>query len=320
MLWEQMVIDPTRFVGLVHLVNTLFGGWEKYTAGPQQLDRDIHNLLEHQAPHLRLRHRDKLRACREFDKWGIPQLPWVCLIVRDGAYLPHHTYHSFRDCDVDTYAQAAIALAESGYNVFRMGAKVAKPFAAKHPRIFDYATNGMRSDFMDVYLGARCAFTVSTSTGWDAIPQVFRRPICYTNFPQFEYLPTWQPASLAIWKHLHKDGKRLSVAEIVKSGAGQFMQATEFEKAGIALIDNTAQEITDAVLEMAEWVEGRWCPLEQTGFWEKFPRSVSAYNSQPLHGKFRMRIGAKFLWEYDVQIEKDSGSDPSARRLEARSA
>ena len=322
MLWEQMLIDPTRFAGLVHVCNTLFEGWQTHVAASTQMDRDIYNLLEHQKPHLRLRHRDDVRACKEFKKWGVPWgAKFVCLIVRDAAYLPTYTYHNYRDCDVDAYADAALWLAEQGYYVFRMGAKVAKPFAASHPRIFDYATNGMRSDFMDVYLGAKCLFTISTSTGWDAIPQVFRKPICYTNFPQFEYLPTWQHRSLAIWKHHEKDGRRMSIAEIIESKIGHAMRVSDFEAAGISLRENTPQEIQAVVQEMVEWVEGRWCPAEQTDFWERYPRSQSAYDGQPLHGKMRLRIGASFLAEAEsVQKQEDIGGDSGARRLEARTA
>jgi hypothetical protein len=36
----------------------------------------------------------------------------------------------------------------------------------------------------------------------------------------------------------------------------------------------------------------------QAAFWAEFPRHISEYNQQPLHGQARMRIGAEFLKGY----------------------
>ncbi len=323
MIQRELLHDPTRFAGLVDICNKLFDGWEKHAiAGPTQFDRDIYNLMELFEPHLRMRYREQLRGSRELERLGIQHdAPIVCLMVRDAAFLPGLAYHSFRDADIDTYEQAALALAKRGYWVMRMGAKVAKPFSVNYPKIFDYATSKMRSEFMDIYLAWRCKFAISTSTGWDALPQVFRKPICYTNFPQWEYLPTWQPKSLAIWKHHEKAGRRMAIAEIIESKIGQVMRAEELKAAGITLVDNTAEEITASVLEMVEWVEGRWCPWEQTGFWERYPKNNSAFNGLPLHGEMRLRIGQEFLLEAEsVQRQENTRDDPSARRLEARTA
>ena len=299
------------------------------------------------------------RAEATLREWGLPPgAQWVCLMVRDAAYLPTLAYHVYRDSDVDTYEDAALMLANRGYYVFRMGVKVAKPFCAKHPRIFDMATNGMYSDFMSVYLGAYCAFTVSTSCGWDAIPQAFRRPMCYTNFAPIEYMNTWLPRSLVIWKHYRQDimvpmkaklkggqwgvydnddkevpirfgagdeliereGERMSIAEIQKSGAGRFMRMDQFMEAAIVLIDNTPQEIVDVVTEMADMIEGKFHPDDQKEFWDKFPRYFELMNGQPLHGVIHTRVGSKFLKEYtDAEREKDTRADTSARRIEASS-
>ena len=89
-------------------------------------------------------------------RMGIPDgAKWVCLIVRDGAYLahPYFLYHRHRDTKIGSYGQAALALAERGYYVIRMGAAVVERFHVKSERIIDYAINGMRSDF-SVLIGA----------------------------------------------------------------------------------------------------------------------------------------------------------------------
>lgn len=358
LMWKRVMrIWPSHFTALVILINKMFPGWEKHEISTNTWDRDPRNLLERYKPHLCFTDEERRRGEAQLRKWGIKEGDqWVCLMVRDAAYLPSLTYHAYRDADVDTYADAALMLAERGYHVFRMGVKVAKPFAAKHPRIHDFATNGMYSDFMGVYLGAYCAFCVSTSCGWDAIPQAFRRPMCYTNFAPLEYLPTWLPNSLAIWKHHRQEvmvslkskldkgrwgvydekgeeltprfvpgdglvkekGERMSIEQIRKSGAGRFMRVDQFEEAGIALEDNTPDEIAEVVREMADMVEGRFFPEKQEEFWDAFPRYVELLTGQPLHGEIHMRIGSKFLKGYtDAEREEDTGDDTGARRLQA---
>lgn len=319
LMWARVMrVWPSRFTALVILLNKMFPGWEKHEIGTNTWDRDPYHLTQQCAPHLKFTQEEMRRGEAQLREWGVrPSDQWVCLMVRDAAYLPTLTYHAYRDCDVDTYADAAMMLAERGYYVFRMGVKMAKPFAAKHPRIRDFATDGTYSDFMGVYLGAFCTFCVSTSTGWDAIPQAFRRPMCYTNFVPFEYLPTWLPNSLAIWKHHWKDGKRMTTEEIHKAGAGVFMGAQEYERAGIKLADNTPQEILEVVSEMTDMMEGKFYPADQDEFWSTFPRSVAEVDRYPLHGEIHMRIGSKFLRGYDAEREEDSRDHTGARRLKA---
>lgn len=297
MLERVVHVDRTRFLAVVDTVNRLFTGWEKHVCEPAQCDRDIHNLMEKQEPHLYFTRAERRRGERELRKLGVPEgAKYVCLIVRDPAYLPTLQYHKHRDTDIDDYIPMAVMLAQRGYYVLRMGAKVQKPFTVKHTKIIDYAFD-KRSEFMDMYLGATCAFCVSNGTGFDAIPMVFRRPICYVNQVPLEYMMTPVNPSLVIWKHHTKDGNRLTPQEVFALNLGQCMQAAEFEAAGVKLEDNSPQEICDVVMQMADEVEKpvRWFAQ---WFWKEYPRTISPYNSKPLHGEIRMRVGNKFLEQY----------------------
>ena len=293
MLGRVVRIDPTPFTRICSTLNQFFKGGERHEIDTANVDRDINNLFERQRPHLYFTAAEHERGAKELRIMGIKE-PWVCLIVRDSAYLPHLYYHSYRDSNIDTYVQAAEALADRGYTVVRMGVKVAKPLKSSHPRVIDFATNGMHSDFRSMYLAAHCAFALSNGCGIDAVPVIFRRPICYVNYAPLEYLQTYHKGSLAIWKHHEKDGKRMTLKEIYDSGAGHFMDAQNFADAGITLVDNTPEEITAVALEMAAWIDVG----DQDAFWREFPRGVSTVNKRPLHGKINMRIGREFLKGY----------------------
>lgn len=302
MIGRVLTVIPTD---VLWGVNLCLPGWEKHIAKSLQHDRDISGLYAKTPPHLYFTEREHEIGRFALERMGI-KAPWVCLIVRDGAYLSHpaFSYHRYRDSDIDSYAKAARALAERGYTVVRMGAKVEKPFKIQyHPRIVDYAMQS-RSDFMDIYLAAHCEFAISSGTGLDAVCTAFRRPVCFVNYVPLEYLNTWVEG-LAIWKRHFRDGKEMTPAEIYES-AGKFQRAEQFEEAGIELRDNTPEEIEEVALEMLamQGTHMRFHSSESLGdydgvqrrFWQAFPSgTVDNLTGKPLHGPIRLRIGHKFL-------------------------
>ena len=291
--WLNMLIPS----GAVHLIGD-----------PTQNDRDVHNLVEHSAPHLEFTAEEAARGEAGLGMMGIPPgSPFVCLIVRDSAYLDTHSsrdwsYHNYRDSDVQNYVLAAEALADRGYFVIRMGATVREAIKSDHPRVVDYAANGMRSDFMDIYLGAKCEFCISGNTGFDAIPFLFRRPVVNVNVLPIGYLWTFRSQNMGITRHhfsLHKE-RDLTLSEIVSSGAVFYVQNSDYEAEGIQLIENTPEEIRDVVVEMVERLNGTWQPQEddealQRRYWEIFPTDAKTADGKPLHGEIRSRFGAAYL-------------------------
>ena len=68
-----------------------------------------------------------------------------------------------------------------------MGAVVKKPIDTNNKMIIDYASNNLRTDFMDIYLGSQCEFCLTTGTGFDGITLMFRKPNIYVNIaPLFD--------------------------------------------------------------------------------------------------------------------------------------
>lgn len=275
-----------------------------------QNDRDVHNLLDRFPPHLQFSPAEEIRGKDYMRIMGIKhEDPFVCLTVRDRAYLNSHLpegnwdYHNYRDTDIKNYVLACEELANRGYFVIRMGAKVHKAMRTRHPRVIDYATNGMRSEFMDLYLGAKCTFCISTGTGFDAIPLIFRRPIAYVNLVPLGYLFTFRKQFLGITKHHISiiEDRELTLKEIFDRGVGFALSADEYDSRGIRLIENSPEEIRDLVVEMVERLEGKWQSQEvddslQKQFWEVFPvKAVDPYRGRPLHGEIRGRFGADYL-------------------------
>jgi len=310
-MWKRVLrIWPAWILGPIARINRLIPGGDLHEIGNNtQSDRDVHNLLDRFPPHLQFTTQEELRGESELRAMGVPVgAQFVCLNVRDSAYLNSHidydwSYHNYRDSNIQNYVLAAESLAEYGYFVIRMGAKVNEAIKSSHPKVIDYATNGMRSDFMDIFLGAKCAFCLSTGTGWDAVPENCRSPVVFVNFVVLGLLHTYRAALLSITKkHVQKtSNKALTLSEIFSSGAGFYSDTSDFETNGIDLIENTPEEIRDVAIEMAEHLAGTWQSRPddealQQRFWDIFPiDAVNNINGNPLHGKILARFGAAFL-------------------------
>ncbi len=312
LMWKRVLhIWPTSILNPIVRINRLLPGSKQHEVGHNtQHDRDVFNLLDESPPHLKFTEEEEQRGLEGLEKMGLPTgAPFVCLNVRDSAYLDSQmhgdwSYHDYRDSNIQNYVSAAEALANRGYFVLRMGAVVREPMISTHPRVLDYATNGSRSDFMDIFLGAKCDFCISVGSGYGSVPVIFRRPMVYVNYVPFGILYTFSPKFLSITKHhiSESTNKEMTLSEIFNAGVEQASATSDFKNMQVKLIDNTPEEILDIAIEMADRLNGSWHPSEedevrQRQFWTLFQDRVKdmAFGGQPMHGRMRGFFGAGFL-------------------------
>ena len=239
----------------------------------------------------------------------------VCLNVRDNAFLSQSealnwnksrdwSYHNYRDSEISTYVAAAETLAEMGYTIFRMGAIVKEPLVSKHPRIIDYATNGMRTEFLDIYLGAKCRFCVSTGTGWDSIPQIFRRPSIYVNLlPVFALSCIVRDLSIYPKILINESSKfNLNFWDIFNFKLEKEWVLGGYSEAGVVIRDLSSEELVEAVTEMAQRVEGTFVETpEQKEMQAKLKRILSTHpqlQPSPNYYPIRAQFASCFLSRY----------------------
>jgi len=309
-MWKRIIpVWPAWVAVPIVQANRLIPRWEVHHVQGLTNARDNENFYDRTQPHLSFTDEEVARGDKELSAMGIPVgAPFICLIVRDSAYLDSHlkgdySYHQYRDSDIDDYLLAAEELAKRGYFVIRMGFKVNKALNSQHEKVIDYATNGMRSDFMDIYLGAKCTFCISTGTGWDGVPEIFRRPTVFVNFVPLGLLLTFRRDVICITKHHHSktDKRELNLKEIFIRGTGFCTQADQYDKQGVQLIDNSPEEIRDVAIEMSERLNDTWQPNAdddalQQRFFELFVSDTQdGKHGRPLHGRIHSRFGASFL-------------------------
>jgi putative glycosyltransferase (TIGR04372 family) len=303
-MWSRVInIWPALIIKPLYRLNQIIPGGKMHQIINTQHDRDVNNLLDKYPSFLKFTKEEEKFGLEELKNFGLTEKEkFVCLLVRDSAYLPNLSYHNYRDCTINNYLLVCEELTKRGYYIFRMGVKVQNKLITSNEKILDYATNGMRSEFMDIYLGAKCNFCISTSSGWDAIPLIFRKPIVFAPIVPLGYFFTFSNNFIAITKH-HIDineNRELTMSEIFDRNVGFCMTSEDFYQKGVILIENTPEEILDVVIEYVDKSNNLWDFIVedeqlQKSFWDQFPKNSCDDKGIPLHGEIKSSFGTIYL-------------------------
>jgi len=305
-MWKRVLpAKINRIAYYVWWLNNIIPGGDKHVIRTANSDRDIHGLMEKSEIHLYFTQEEEAEARAGLRKMGIKNgTPFVCLAVRDSAYLEKHysgrdfSYHSYRNCNIQNYRDAAEMLVDRGFTVVRMGSVVEETMQTHNPRIIEYASRGFRTELLDIYLSAKCSFFINGMAGIQSLPMVFRRPIIHTEHVPFEYVMSWSSKSITIFmKYWLKNERRLmTFREIIESGAGRYLYTQQYEEHGIQLIDNTPEEITAVTMEMYERLKGTWQTTEEDEELQR--RFWSLIKSNKINRVVRSRVGTEFLRQH----------------------
>ena len=306
-VWNSLLLRP---ISLIFRSTDLLAS---HVCGdmPSQ-DRDVNNILDRTTPHLEFTSAEEIKGLELLRQFGVPSgAEYVCFIVRDSGYLKTlygdlGEYHSYRNADISNFMLAAEELTKYGVYVFRMGSVVEKEFISDNPMIIDYASSGLRSDFMDIFLGATCLFCLTTSTGFDAVPLIFRRPLAIVNYAPAGALPTWGKRHVVLTKHhvSESTGNELTLSQILDSEVAHALSSNDYIKAGIQLEENSPTEIADVCIEMYQRIKGQW--LDDAGDVERQKQFQNLFTNRSsimthpisekqMHGKIDCTFSSEFF-------------------------
>lgn len=254
---------------------------------------------------------EEQRGQSELRKIGLADgAPFVCFNARDARYLEamqpstDWRYHDYRDANIQHYLPAIDELTRRGYWGIRMGAIVKDALHSQNPRIVDYATCA-RTDFLDIFLTAKCRFFINDTSGLMSVPMVFRRPMVLVNVvPIAAFGPyNFEDRGLFIPKklRLRKAGRFLTFRETLGSEIGGYFRAEDYDRAGIDVVENTPEEILAVTMEMAERLDGNWqARADDDELQERF---LQILGDCGLKDSGPCRIGAAFLREHRALLQ-----------------
>jgi putative glycosyltransferase (TIGR04372 family) len=279
--WAKMVkreLNVYYWVRLLAFANLLIPGGEKHSVIPgmsqEYTSRDLKGLIYHSDFEFKFTNNEI-----KFVKDWLHEKGWrdddkiICVQVRDSQYLPtkNWAYHDYRNSDINTYIPAMELLVQKGYWVFRMGNTMKEPIKTLNSKIIDYPFDQHKDDLIDIWLFANCDLCITTGSGPDAISCVYRKPSLHINSLPLTHIEshsnvTHTPKKL-YWK---KNGSLLTFREYCEN---DFFHSDDYEKASIKIVDLSSEEITSAVIEKIDVLEGKYTETEedallQNMFWD----------------------------------------------------
>ena len=314
--WEKMIRRNFPMLPGARILDrwnrVLPGGEVHHRPSSSTGSRDLSGVLQRQSISLKFEAEevDQSQAWLENLGW-IKGEPFVCLLVRDDAFLDscplnshrrgvRWNYHSYRNADIDSYVPAMEWLADQGVWVFRMGKVMAKQIRSPHSRIIDYAFRDDKSDLLDIWLFAHCDLCISTGSGPDVISDGYLRPTLLAHLTPIHHAISWAN-SIAAPKPLRwrESGKLLTFREHL---AHSYIRTEQYNEAGIEILDLSADDLLAIVQERWQRIQGAWEDKAedkkvQAEFWRQFQAwpDFSKYHGY-LHPE--ARLSSAFLRRY----------------------
>jgi putative glycosyltransferase (TIGR04372 family) len=297
--WAKMIKQKLKIKGtLVRII----GEWNRYIPGGKShriggsstLSRDSQGLFQRFDARIPFTDIEDENCRQWLKKFGWKEgEPFICLLVRDSAYLnstslyrgdSSFSYHNYRDSDIETYLSAIKFFTSQNVWILRMGRVMITPLPKNMEKVIDYAFEDDQSDLLDVWLFANCTGCISTASGPDVIPWVYRVPQLNVNaLPlthAFSFTDSiWVPKNL-FWQQTQIP---LSISEYLEHG---YLETNQYEESGIEIRDLSELEILEAAKEFWKRISNH-SELDQGNrhSQEKFWRAFRAWNGyDELHG------------------------------------
>ena len=314
-MWKKKIkILPKWILYPIFITNRFFSKFffnlKKFEVGNNSDgDRDIHNLYVRAKIHLKFTLDEKKKGEEYLAKFNLTKnSKFVAISVRDKTYLErlnisnNWDYHHYRNQDINVFKLATEELTRRGYHVFVMGSLGSNELKTQNKKIINYGNSNLKSDFLDIYLSAKCTFFISAQTGLDAIPRAFRKPILtvismvneITEYSEKEFILI-RPQLKIIENRILKLNEILSIPFKEQEVT---LENYKVKANDIKHLDSSPEEIRDITIEVMNRLEGKWHPkiddeLLQNKFWKKFREKYDIKFKLP--DVINAKIGAVFL-------------------------
>lgn len=259
----------------------------------------IQSAWGNRAPLLRLTKEDYERGWAVLRKLGVPEGAWfVCVHNREGGYWPDDEHiNVYRNADIRSYLPAMEMIVGRGGWCIRVGDKMMTPLPSML-HVIDYALHEVKSDWMDIFLGAACKCFLGCSSGLYLVSSIFGGRAALANLFPISCALSYGIHDVSIPKLLWSTRQKryLAFKEIFDSPIGNFRLPHLYEKAGLKPVDNTPDEIRELAVELLETATGT---VQHSAEDEELQRRFKSL-MRPCHYSFgaKSRIGRHFLRQH----------------------
>ena len=273
------------------------------------------HFFKHGEPNLTFLPEEEARGKKWLESVGIGERDWfVCIFARDSDFLntlfPNSfiygslvkndwSYYNFRCANINSFRLAIQYIVEQNGFVIRMGYLAKVPLEFKHPKVIDYALNH-RSDFLDVYLPAKCRFFLGTPGGGSDLPVVFNKPRVLVHCQPAGYVPRGKNDLYIPKKVIDLNTKQyVSFAKIIGEDlpkvAIKYDESNHLIPLGLDYEDHSESDILKVAKEMNERLNGTF--KEESQYKTLLERHYGIFPSNNIWRNNKTPIGHDFLIE-----------------------
>ena len=237
-------------------------------------------ILSNNLPNISFTKNEILKGNELLNKLNLKKGEYVCFNSRDSNYLKtsspqiNFDYHHYRNSNIITYIKSVEYLSNHKIKSLRMGKFIENKINYKDHNFFEYSDSSFQNDFADIFLLSNCKFLISSDCGITILPECFRIPIVYTNWPLLWRISKWNINGVIIFKKIfsNKLKRFLSFKEMI---ANDFSNKKNLLRYEAKWIDNSPEEILSATKEMNLRLTNNWKSTKeeidlQNKFWKIF--------------------------------------------------
>ena len=229
---------------------------------------------------------------------------YVCFFSRSSEY---YGDKSPRNSSINCYKKSISWLIDQGYKVVRVGDSSTERLGIKNPNLFDYSIDyNNKTELKGIFLILRCEYMVSCCSGYDHIATMLRKKLLYVNYTETHtlellnsmQLPLYIPKKL-VWA---ESGMPLLGSDILRLGVHTFYKEEQYENIGVKYLENSEQEILDAVIEMTATVSGAFIESSDEKIFRK--KYIEKFRGNFIEDLDMIpKIGIKFLKENEYLLD-----------------
>lgn len=263
-LW-QITREARRFFrGIRQVVKSRKRATVECNGRNQMLQRPyLRRLLIKEPVDVQLPGDQKTIAAKQAAQLGItPGTRIVTLHVRENGFHSARGHAEFdeqslaRNARIETYDKAIVFLVEQGYVIVRIGDPTMKPLT--RPGVIDLATSPHRTELVELYCLMRSVFLIGCESGSWGVSHLTNTPLLVVNATDPISAYPVRRDSLYILKKVveRKSGRMLSLLDMVQEDYLRHLRDMDRYQ----YIDNSGDEILEAVREMVRNPRGQWEP------------------------------------------------------------
>lgn len=229
--------------------------------------------------------------------------PYICFHNRDNSYLNFFgndgNDHTFRNFKINDFRKSIRFINKKKIKAIRVGRISNQKMLMSRNKYYLEFINKQSDDFTDLFLINNCEFFVSSATGISNIASILRKKILLVNLIPFclREMYQWTKGSIFIPKKIYSiEKKRLLKFSEIENLNYDIHEKNFFKKKKLRIINNTQEEILEAVKEMLQnykkFNNKKYKNKLHKNFWKSFKDQKAV---KIINGKLKLNICDSFL-------------------------